>query len=109
MPAGSPTMGRRRPPRWRRPTARSRRSTSPSRPARRFAHPVIVFNPHDQFERLREQNRYGRMREAIMARDAKLAGSTNPMLAQKLGVWIFALIGIASWLSRSGAATTLSS
>ena len=52
-----------------------------SRPARRFAHPAIVFNPHDQFERLREQNRYGRMREAIMARDAKLAGSTNPMLA----------------------------
>ena len=52
-----------------------------SRPARRFSHPAIVFNPHDQFERLREQNRYGRMREAIMARDAKLAGSTNPMLA----------------------------
>ena len=52
-----------------------------SRPARRFAHPAIVFNPHDQFERLRDQNRYGRMREAIMARDAKLAGSTNPMLA----------------------------
>ena len=52
-----------------------------SRPARRFAHPVIVFNPHDQFERLREQNRYDRMRNAIMARDEKLAGSTNPMLA----------------------------
>ena len=52
-----------------------------SRPARRFAHPAIVFNPHDQFERLRDQNRYARMRETIMARDAKLAGSTNPMLA----------------------------
>ena len=52
-----------------------------SRPARRFSHPAIVFNPHDQFERLRKQNRYGRMRKAIMARDAKLAGSTNPMLA----------------------------
>ena len=52
-----------------------------SRPARRFAHPAIVFNPHDQFERLREQNRYARMREAIMARDEKLAGSVNPMLA----------------------------
>lgn len=52
-----------------------------SRPARRFAHPAIVFNPHDQFERLREQNRYVRMREAIMARDEQLAGSINPMLA----------------------------
>ena len=52
-----------------------------SRPARRFAHPAIVFNPHDQFERLREQNRYARMRDAIMARDEKLAGSINPMLA----------------------------
>ncbi|WP_419866834.1 guanitoxin biosynthesis heme-dependent pre-guanitoxin N-hydroxylase GntA [Altericroceibacterium endophyticum] len=53
-----------------------------SRPARRFAHPVMVFNLHDQFERLRDQNRYERMRETILARDFDLAGSLNPMLAR---------------------------
>lgn len=53
-----------------------------SRPARRFSKPVLVFNLHDQFERLREDGRYERMRERILARDAELAGSTNPMLAR---------------------------
>lgn len=51
-----------------------------ARPARRFAHPAIVFNLHDQFERLREEGRYERMREAVIARDVALAGSPNPML-----------------------------
>ncbi len=51
-----------------------------SRPARRFAHPTLVFNLHDQFERLREQGRYERMRETIIARDVELAGTPNPML-----------------------------
>jgi FPC/CPF motif-containing protein YcgG len=53
-----------------------------SRPARRFARPVLVFNLHDQFTRLREEGRYERMREAILDRDMRLAGSTNPMLAR---------------------------
>jgi FPC/CPF motif-containing protein YcgG len=53
-----------------------------SRPARRFPHPTLVFNLHDQFEKLREQGRYERMREAILARDMELAGSHNPMLAR---------------------------
>lgn len=53
-----------------------------SRPARRFAHPVLVFNLHDQFERLREQGRYERMRTAILDRDLRLAGSLNPMLSR---------------------------
>ena len=53
-----------------------------SRPARRFDRPVLVFNLHDQFERLREEGRYERMREAILERDAALAGSINPMLAK---------------------------
>ncbi len=52
-----------------------------SRPARRFRRPVMVFNLHDQFVRLREQNRYARMREAILNRDLQLAGNINPMLA----------------------------
>ena len=53
-----------------------------SRPARRFAHPTLVFNLHDQFERLREEGRYERMRDKIIARDVALAGTPNPMLAQ---------------------------
>lgn len=52
-----------------------------SRPARRFAHPAIVFNLHSQFVRLREEGRFERMRERIMARDIALAGIPNPMLA----------------------------
>lgn len=55
---------------------------SASRPARRFARPALVFNLHDQFERLRTDGRYERMRERILARDAELAGSVNPMLAR---------------------------
>ncbi|WP_166942571.1 guanitoxin biosynthesis heme-dependent pre-guanitoxin N-hydroxylase GntA [Sphingopyxis panaciterrae] len=53
-----------------------------SRPARRFSRPVLVFNLHDQFEQLRAEGRYERMRERILDRDAKLAGSINPMLAR---------------------------
>jgi uncharacterized protein len=53
-----------------------------SRPARRFETPVLVFNLHDQFEQLREQGRYERMRSKIIERDVALAGSANPMLAR---------------------------
>lgn len=53
-----------------------------SRPARRFERPVLVFNLHDQFEQLREQGRYERMRAKIIDRDVALAGSVNPMLAR---------------------------
>jgi FPC/CPF motif-containing protein YcgG len=53
-----------------------------SRPARRFERPVLVFNLHDQFEQLRDQGKYESIRETILTRDAKLAGSPNPMLAR---------------------------
>jgi Uncharacterized conserved protein len=53
-----------------------------SRPARRFSYPVMVFNLHDQFERLREENRYEKLRASILSRDEELAGSINPMLAR---------------------------
>lgn len=53
-----------------------------SRPARCFERPALVFNLHDQFERLRAEGRYERMREKILHRDEALAGSTNPMLAR---------------------------
>ena len=53
-----------------------------SRPARQFSHPVLVFNLHDQFEKLRAAGRYERMRETILERDRQLAGDINPMLAR---------------------------
>lgn len=53
-----------------------------SRPARRFEIPALVFNLHDQFERLREAGRYEKLRESIIARDVAVAGSVNPMLAR---------------------------
>ncbi len=53
-----------------------------SRPARRFESPALVFNLHDQFELLRSEGRYEKIREKIIARDVDLAGSVNPMLAR---------------------------
>ena len=53
-----------------------------SRPARRFEVPAMVFNLHDQFEQLRAQGRYEKLRDSILERDVKLAGSLNPMLAR---------------------------
>ncbi len=52
-----------------------------SRPARRFRQPALVFNLHSQFEILRSDGRYEKLREAILARDIALAGSPNPMLS----------------------------
>ncbi|RZJ72621.1 MAG: YqcI/YcgG family protein [Flavobacterium sp.] len=51
-----------------------------SRPARNFKYPVIVFNPHAQFEQLRDANQYGKMKNIIRKRDTALAGGINPML-----------------------------
>ena len=54
---------------------------SASRLARRFRCPVMVFNLHSQFEQLRADGRYDKLRSAIAARDIAYAGSSNPMLA----------------------------
>jgi FPC/CPF motif-containing protein YcgG len=51
-----------------------------SRMTRRFAYPTIVFNPHDQFETLRQENHYESMKRTVRKRDIKLSGSINPML-----------------------------
>jgi uncharacterized protein len=53
-----------------------------SRPARRFRRPAIVFNLHDQFETLRAEGKYERMRETIIERDISVSGDANPMLAR---------------------------
>lgn len=52
-----------------------------SRPARRFRCPALVFNRHSQFEQLRRDGRYEKLRRAIIERDIAFAGSANPMLA----------------------------
>ena len=53
-----------------------------SRPARRFERAALVFNVHDQFERLRAENRYESLRDSILERDLAVAGVANPMLAR---------------------------
>ena len=51
-----------------------------SRAARRFRYPALVFNPHEQFEKLRQQKKYGPMKKAVRKRDLGYSGSVNPML-----------------------------
>ena len=51
-----------------------------SRPARRFRCPALVFNLHSQFEQLRLDGRYEKLRQSIIERDIAFAGSANPML-----------------------------
>lgn len=51
-----------------------------SRWARRFAWPTLVFNPHHQFQRLRDQGVFTRFRDQIRERDRALRQSNNPML-----------------------------
>lgn len=53
-----------------------------SRTARRFARPALVFNLHDQFERLRSEGKYVPIRDTIIQRDTQLEGTRNPMLKQ---------------------------
>lgn len=52
-----------------------------SREARRMPLPVLVFNLHEQFESLREDGGFERMRDTIRRRDEELQGSINPMVS----------------------------
>ncbi|MEO8161158.1 MAG: guanitoxin biosynthesis heme-dependent pre-guanitoxin N-hydroxylase GntA [Arenimonas sp.] len=52
-----------------------------SREARRFRRAALVFNLHSQFETLREDGRYDKLRESIIERDIAYSGTRNPMLA----------------------------
>jgi uncharacterized protein len=52
-----------------------------SRAARRFCRPALVFNPHQQFERLRQDGRYYQMQSIIREREIARHGSINPMLS----------------------------
>lgn len=50
------------------------------RKARQFAYPALVFNPHAQFEMLKETTKYQSMQRVIRKRDLKFSGTVNPML-----------------------------
>lgn len=52
-----------------------------SRAARQFHHPTLVFNPHSQFEQLRQSNQYEKMKKIVRQRDLLTSGSVNPMLS----------------------------
>lgn len=53
---------------------------SSSRKARRFTYPAIVFNPHEEFQRLKRTGRYESMKKVVRRRDELHSGSVNPML-----------------------------
>lgn len=48
--------------------------------SRRFTHPTIVFNPHKQFEEMRKNGTYMKIRDLIRKKDTSLQGNINPML-----------------------------
>ena len=52
-----------------------------SRATRRFAWPTLIFNPHEQFDRLKKEGRYQRFQQVIRAAEQGLQGNINPMLA----------------------------
>src|SRR5690606_33612070 len=52
-----------------------------SRIARQFPYPTLVFNLHQQFEELRGDGHYDKMRDIIRERDRKLQGTANAMVA----------------------------
>jgi FPC/CPF motif-containing protein YcgG len=52
-----------------------------SRLARTRPYPTMVFNLHEQFDRLRARGKFETMKQTIRARDMSFQGSVNPMLA----------------------------
>jgi FPC/CPF motif-containing protein YcgG len=52
-----------------------------SRLSRRFRWPTLVFNPRAQFERLRAEGTFERLRSLVRERDVALQGTLNPNLA----------------------------
>ena len=51
-----------------------------SRLARTFRYPTMVFNLHEQFERLRARGKFEAMTQIIRTREMAFQGSINPML-----------------------------
>lgn len=57
-----------------------------SRKARRFSKPALVFNLHGQFEQLKQDGKFEKMRDLIRGRDEAFQGSINPM-AEDFGLF----------------------
>jgi uncharacterized protein len=53
---------------------------SSSRKARQFEYATLVFNPHAEFDRLRQNHKYDAMKRTVRKRDQRFNGSVNPML-----------------------------
>ena len=51
-----------------------------ARLSRKFPWPALIFNPHAQFERLREAGKYERMQRVIRNKELALQGDINPVL-----------------------------
>ncbi|MDQ6608669.1 MAG: YqcI/YcgG family protein, partial [Bacteroidota bacterium] len=51
-----------------------------SRATRQFKYPTLVFNPHRQFEQLKETTKYQSLQHVVRKRDIAYSGSVNPML-----------------------------
>lgn len=51
-----------------------------NRHARQFKYPTLIFNPHAEFEKLRKEDRYNKMKNVVRDRDMVYSGSVNPML-----------------------------
>lgn len=52
-----------------------------NRKSRVFRYPTLVFNPHEEFERLKKDGRYEQMKKVVRKRDTIYSGSVNPMLS----------------------------
>lgn len=50
------------------------------RKARKFDFPALIFNPHAEFEKLRQADRYEKMKQTVRKRDEEFSGSVNPLL-----------------------------
>lgn len=51
-----------------------------SRRARQFQYPTLVLNAHQQFEQIRLNGSFTKLRDTIRGRDVTYSGSVNPML-----------------------------
>lgn len=51
-----------------------------SRLVRQFKYPALVFNPHRQFQQLKETQKYQSLKRVVRKRDIEVSGSINPML-----------------------------
>ncbi len=56
-------------------------SPASQRWARRFPWPTLVFNDHGQFQKLRDERRFDRIKDLIRERDEAVHGSPNSMLS----------------------------